>query len=122
MYKLIFSARGCDDLSIGFHRNRDTRQRELTNNKKIKGKYLFTIYIKIIFGFAVYQEKATNGLGYKLTLTRNTDNAVLNKDNVTVFGNIKINAIDWYVSHYTPSLAQYRVLLKQILDETPSQL
>ena len=33
MYTIITTARGYDDLSIGFHRNRDTRQPELTNNK-----------------------------------------------------------------------------------------
>ena len=39
LYKLITSARGSDDLSIGFDRDRGRRQRELTNNKNIKGKY-----------------------------------------------------------------------------------
>ena len=34
MYKLITTARGCDDLSIGFDRSRDRRQRKLNNNKK----------------------------------------------------------------------------------------
>ena len=34
------------------------------------------IYLKDIFGFAEHQGKATYGLGYKLTLTRNSDNAV----------------------------------------------
>ena len=36
-YEKITSARGCDDLSIGFHLNRDTSRRELTikqNNKR----------------------------------------------------------------------------------------
>ena len=33
MYKLITSARNTDDLSIGFDRDPDRRQRELTNNK-----------------------------------------------------------------------------------------
>ena len=37
MYKLLTTARGCDDLSW-FDRSRDRRQRELTNNNKIKGK------------------------------------------------------------------------------------
>ena len=35
--------------------------------------------LKDIFGFAEHQEKGTFGVGYKLTLTTNTDNAVLNK-------------------------------------------
>ena len=38
MYKLITSARGNDDLSIGIDGDRGRRQRELTNNKNIRGK------------------------------------------------------------------------------------
>ena len=38
MYKLLTSSRGSDDLSIGFDRDRNSRKRELTNNKNIKGK------------------------------------------------------------------------------------
>ena len=37
--------------------------------------------LKDVLGFAQHQEKGTYGLGYKLTLTRNSDNAVLNKGN-----------------------------------------
>ena len=103
MYKLLTSSKGSDDLSIGFERDRTRRRNELTNNKNIKGKYHVRIYLKDVFGFAEYQEKATYGLGYKLTLT-NTDNAVLNKGNAINIGKIKINAIEWYVPHYTPSI------------------
>ena len=39
MYKLLISSRDSDDLSIGFDRDRNRRQRELTHNKNIKGKY-----------------------------------------------------------------------------------
>ena len=81
MYKLSTSNRGSDDLSIGFDRDRNKRKRELTNNKNIKGKYHMRIYLKDLFGFAEHQEKNTYGLGYKLTLTRASDNAVLNKRN-----------------------------------------
>ena len=78
--------------------------------------------LKVIFGFAEYQEKSTYGLGYKLTLTRNTDNAVLNKGKAINNGKIKTNAKEWYLPHCTPSLDQYRVLMKQIGDRTPKQL
>ena len=122
MYKLLTSSRGSDDLSIGFDRDRGRRQRELTNNKNIKGKYHVRIYLKDIFGFTEYQEKATYGLGYKLTMTRNSDNAVLNKDNAINVGKIKINAIEWYVPHYTPSIQQQPILSKQILHKTPTQI
>ena len=80
MYELLTSCKDSDDLSIGFDRYRGRRKNELTNNKSIKGKYHIRIYLKDIFGFAENQEKGTYGLGYKLTLTRNTDNAVLNKE------------------------------------------
>ena len=116
------SSKGSDDLSIGFDRDRNRRQRELTNNKTQKGKYHVRIYLKDVFGFAEYQEKGTYGLGYKLTLTRNTDNAVLNKDNAINNGRIKINAIEWYVPHYTPSMQQQSILSKQILNKTPTEI
>ena len=122
MYKLITSSKGSDDLSIGFDRDRNRRQRELTNNKSQKRKYHVRICRKGVFGFAEYQEKATYGLGYKLTLTRNSDNAVLNKTNATKNAKIKINAIEWYVPHYTPSMQQQSILSKQIINKTPTQI
>ena len=64
--------------------------------------------LKDIFGFAEHQEKATFGLGYILTLTTNTDNSVLNKDNTTNIGRTKINSIEWHVLHYTPSNPHFK--------------
>ena len=122
IYKLISSSKGSDDLSIGFDRDRNRRQRELTNNKTQKSKYHVRIYLKDVFGFAEYQEKATYGLGYKLTMTRNSDNAVLKKGNAIINAKIKINAIEWYVPHYTPSMQQQSILSKQIINKTPAQL
>ena len=122
MYKLLTSSKGSDDLSIGFDRDRNRRQRELTNNETQKGKYHIRIYLKDVFGFAEYQNKGTYGLGYKLTLTRNTNNAVLNKDNAINLGRIKINAIEWYVAHYTPSIQQQSILSKHIINKTPTEI
>ena len=122
LYKLLTSSKGSDDLSICFDRDRTRRRNELTNNKNIKGKYHVRIYLKDVFGFAEYQEKATYGLGYKLTMTRNSDNAVLNKGNAINNGKIKINAIEWYVPHYTPSMQQQGILSKQILNKSPTQI
>ena len=122
MYKLLKSSKGSDDLSIGFDRDRTRRRNELTNKKNIKGKYHVRIYLKDIFGFAEYQEKGTYGLGYKLSMTRNSDNAVLNKDNAINIGKVKINAIEWYIPHYTPSIQQQAILSKQILNKTPTQI
>ena len=122
MYKLLTSSKGSDDLSIGFDRDRNRRQRELTINKTQKGKYHIRIYLKDIFGFAEYQDKGTYGLEYKLTLTRNTNNAVLNKDNAINLGRNKIIAIEWYVPHYTPSMQQQSILSKQIISKTPTEI
>ena len=122
MYKLLTSCKDSDDLSIGFDRNRGRRKNELTNNKNIKGKYHIRIYLKDIFGYAENQEKSTYGLGYKLTLTRNTDNAVLNKDNAVANGRVKINSLDWYVPHYSPNLEEYNKLMNQIKKNIPTQL
>ena len=121
MYKLLTSSKDGDDLSIGFDRSRG-RKNELTNNKTIKGKYHIRIYLKDIFGFAEHQEKGTYGLGYKLTLTRNTDNAVLNKDNAVANGRVRINSLDWYVPHYSPNLEEYNKLMTQIKKNTPTLL
>ena len=122
MYKLLTSSKDSDDLSIGFDRNRGRRKNELTNNKTIEGKYHNRIYLKVIFGFAEHQEKGTYGLGYKLTLTGNTDNAVLNKDNAVVVGRVKINSLDWYVPHYSPNLEEYTKLMTQIKKNSPTLL
>ena len=123
MYKLVTTAKGCDDLSIGFDRDRTRKRNELTNNNKnIKGKYHIRIYLKDVFGFAEHQEKATYGLGCKLTLTRNNDNAVLNKGDAITIGKVKINAIEWYVPHYTASASQQVVLSNQIVNMIPTEL
>ena len=51
MQKLITSAENTDDLSIGFGRDRGRRQRELTNNKNIKGKNHVRIRFSVDFWF-----------------------------------------------------------------------
>ena len=45
MYKLITTARGSNDLSIGFDRNRERRRNELTNDKHLKVKFHVKIYL-----------------------------------------------------------------------------
>ena len=122
MYKLITTAKDMNNRSIGFDRDRTRRRNELTNNKNIKGKYLLRIIFKDIIGFAEYQEKATFGLGYRLILTRASDNAVLNKTDATNLGKVKINAIEWYVPHYTVSMSQRAVLSNQIVNRKATEL
>ena len=122
IYKLVTSSKDSDDLSICFDRDRGKRKNELSNDKNIKGKYHTRIYLKDILGYAEHQEKATYGLGYRLILTRNTDNAVLNKDNTVALGKVKINSLDWYVPHYTVDLEEYNKLMIQIKKTTPTLL
>ena len=55
-------------------------------------------------------------------MTRNSDNAVLNKGNAINNGKIKINAINWYVPLYTPSMQQQAILSKQTLNKTPTEV
>ena len=77
--------------------------------------------LKDIFGFAEHHEKGTHGLGYKLILTRNSDNAVLNKGNAINNAKIKI-IIDWYIPNYTPSLTQEKILMSHIVNKKPTEL
>ena len=122
MYKLITSSKNSDDLSIGFDRSMARRRDEMTNNKRVKGKYHIRIMLKDVFGFAEGQEKATYGLGYKLTLTRSKDEAVIDKVAGIAEARIKIDHIHWYVPHYTPSMSQQAITSKQILNKTPTEL
>ena len=55
-------------------------------------------------------------------MTRNNDNAVLNKDNAVNNPKIKINSIEWYVAHYFPSFQQQAMLFKQITCKAPTEL
>ena len=122
IYKLITSSKDSNDLSIGFDHSRNRRRDDLAPNKKSKGKYHVKIMLKDVFGYAELQEKATYGLGYKLALTRNKDDAVIDKANAIADARIKIDHIHWYVPHYTPSIQQQSTLSKQILSKTPTEL
>ena len=67
-------------------------------------------------------KKGTFGLGCKLTLTKNTDNFVLNKeDNAINNAKSKIIAVEWYVPHYTPSISIQALLSKQISSRVPTE-
>ena len=122
LYRQISSAKDTNDLSIGFDHSRNRRRDELTSNKNIKGKYHIRIMLKDVFGFAEHQEKASYGLGYELILPRNKDDAAIDKAAGIADTKIKIDHIDWYVHHYTPSIQQQGILSQQLLSKTPTEL
>ena len=110
LYKLITSAKGLDDLSGGFDRDRNRRQQELTNNKIQKGNFHVGIMLKDIFGFSEHQERHSYRLGYKLNLTRGSDNSVLDEDNAVNIGNIRImllNGMYHIIPHQFPNKLIY---------------
>ena len=67
VYKIITTATRSDDLLIRLNRDRNTSDKELTKNRNQKGNDLVRIMVKDVVGFAEHQQKATFGLGYKLT-------------------------------------------------------
>ena len=78
--------------------------------------------LKDVFGFAEHQEKVTYGLGYKLTLTRIKNDAVLDKAVGVADVRIKNDHIPSYVPHYTPSIQQQGILSKEFSSKTPTEL
>ena len=121
MFKLITSAEDSDDLFFGFDRYRKRRQRELTKAKVEKNlsceNYAY-VYIRTVTTL----KKAKYGLGCILTLTRKSDNSVLDEANATNSAKIKIRGIEWYVRRYTQSIPQKAIISKQILRIVPTEL
>ena len=110
MYKLITRAKDFDDLPVCFDRSRDRGKQELTNNKNVKGKYHHKWCSKIFLDLPNTRKRATYGLGYKLTLTRNKDDAIIDKAAGIADVRNKIDHNHWYIPHYTPSIQQQGVL------------
>ena len=61
-------------------------------------------------------------MGYKLTLTRNSDNSVLKKANATNNDKFNINGIEWYVPRYPSSMEQQKLISKQFLIKVVTEL
>ena len=78
--------------------------------------------LKDVFGFAEHQERATHGLGHKLTLTGEENDAVLNKTGEFAVARFKIDNIYCYYPHYTPSIPQQGSLTKAFLSRTHTEL
>ena len=106
LYKLINSGKNSDNLANGFDRDRDRKQRELSNNKNTKSENHVWIMPKDLLGFAEKQEKAAFGLGYKLTLTRNNADTVLQLTMAINDAGINNDLIHWYIHQHTPSIQQ----------------
>ena len=103
-------------------RSRNRRKDELDQNKNVKGKYQVRIKLKDVFGFAEHQEKATCGLGYRITLRRKKDVAVIDKAGGPADARIKTDYIHWYVLHYIPSMQQQSIISQESLNKTPTEL
>ena len=73
LYKLLTSSQQTSQLMFGFEESTTIRRQELTNNKTEKGTFFVRTKRKDLFGFAD-QEKIFHGLGYTVTLKRNTNN------------------------------------------------
>ena len=101
--KLITSSKDSDNLSIGFDRSRNRRKDELARNKNVKVKLNLRNMLKDVFGSAECQEKATYGLGYKLTLRRTNDDAVIDKVGGFADARKKFDHMPWFIPHFTPS-------------------
>ena len=97
-------------------------EEKLAQNKNVKGKYHLRIMLKDVFAFAEHQEKATYGLGYKLTLKRNKDEAVIDEAGASADARNKIDHIHWYVPHYTPSIQHQSIISKQITSKPSTKL
>ena len=78
--------------------------------------------LKDVLGFAQHQERATYGLGCKLTITRIKDEAVLNKAAGIAVAKKNIDDIHWYVPHYTTFIQKQGFLSKHYLSKTPTEL
>ena len=60
-------------------------------------------------------------MGYTLTLTRNKEEAVIDRSPVIADVRNKIDHMHWYILHYRPSIQQQGLLSKQILSRTSTE-
>ena len=85
--------------------------------------------MKDIFCFAENRDNCTFGLGYKLTLQRNSDNHVSSHPpqandaaNLALAGKVNIEDLSWYVPQYTPSVKNQKLMLRHIESKIPTEL
>ena len=121
MIELLTSTSQTSQLWYGFEESTTIRRQELTNNKNEKGTFFVRIKLKDLFGFAD-QEKITYGLGYTLTLKRNTNNDAILRSVGVDAAKVVIKDISWYIPHYVPSLENQQLVMDQILNKDPTEL
>ena len=121
MYKLLTSQQQVTELLSGFEESEAIRRLELTNNKTEKGTFFLKIKLTDLFGFAD-QEKVTYGLGYVVTLKRNTNNDVIIRGAGVDAAKVVIKDIGWYIPHFTPSLENQQIVMDQLLNKDPTEL
>ena len=121
MYKLLTSTKSTSQLIYGFEEDTTIRRQELSNNKNEKGTFFVRIKLKDLFGFAD-QEKITYGLGYTLTLKRNTNNDAILRSVGVDAAKVVIKDIGWYIPHYVPSIENQQLVMDQILNKNPTEL
>ena len=78
--------------------------------------------LKNDFGFAVHREKSSNGFGFRLSITRNKNTAVLIEFGAFADGRSQNDNIHWRVPDYTPSISQEIILSKQTSSKAPTKL
>ena len=121
LIKLSTSTSQTSQFLYGFEESSTIRRQELTNNKNEKGTFFVRIKLKDLFGFAD-QEKITYGLGYTLTLKRNTNNDAIVRATAVSAAKIDIKDISWYIPHYVPSLENQQLVMNQSLNKDPFEL
>ena len=113
MYKLLTSQQQVTELLSGLEESEAIRRLELTNNKQ-KGTFKKKNKLTDLLGFAD-QDKVTYGLGYVVTLKRNTNNDVIIRGAGVDAAKVVIKDIGWYIPHFTPSLENQQIVMDQLL-------
>ena len=67
-------------------------------------------------------KKITYGLGYTLTLKRNTNNDAVLRGNAVDAAKVVVKNISWYFPNYVPSLENQQLVMDQIINKDPIEL
>ena len=129
MQKLLSSSKESDDLSIGFHGSIEAQERKVTKTKQIKGIFLLEFFLKDVFGFAEHEYNCTYGLGYTITLHRNSDNHVSSHPagfndaaNLALTGRVIMVDTSLYALHYIPNISNQEFLLRHIVSRAATEI